>query len=91
MRNLHREFQLRGYKGEKQQDPGIQEIFVKHTEGHLGIKIGKAVVEVGMAVAEMVVHLPILRVYIAASAGVKLCLVVENLSDQAVLRTLACA
>lgn len=91
MRNLHRELQLRGYKVERQQDPEIQEIFVKHIEGRLGIKIGKAVVEVGMAVAEMVVHLPILRVCIAASEGVKLCLVVENVSDQAVLRTLACA
>lgn len=91
MRHLHREFPLRGYKVEKQQGPGIQDIFVKHIEGPLGIKIGKAVVEVVMAVAEMVLHLPILRVCIAVSEGVMLCLVVENVSDQAVLRTLACA
>lgn len=76
---------------EKQQGPGIQNILVKHIEVRLEIKTGKAVVEVVMALAEMVVHLPILRVCIAASEGVKLCLVVENVSDQAVLRTLACA
>lgn len=91
MRHLHRNFPLRGYKVEKQQGPGIQNIFVKHIEVRLGIKIGKAVVEVVMALAEMVVHLLILRVCNAAFGGVKLCLVVENVSDQAVLRTVAYA
>lgn len=91
MRHLHRNFPLRGYKVEKQQGRGIQDIFLKHIEVRLGIRIGKAVAEVVMAQAEMVVHLPILRVCIAASEGVKLCLMVENVSDRGVLRTLACA
>lgn len=64
---------------------------MKYIEVRLGIKTGKAVVEVVMALAEMVVRLPILRVCIAAAGGVKLCWVVENVSDQAVLRSLACA
>lgn len=57
----------------------------------LGIKIGKAAVEVVMAPAEMVARRPILRECIVAFEVVKLYLVVENVSDQAVLRTLACA
>lgn len=91
MRNLHRNSQLRGYMVEKQQRPLILSILVKHTEALLGIKTGKAAVEVVMAPAEMVVRRPILRVCIAAFEGVKLCLVVENVSDQAILRMLACA
>ena len=71
MRHLHRNLPLRGYKVEKQQDPGIRDILVKHIEVRLGIKTGKAVVEVVMALAEMVVHLPILRVCIAAAEGAK--------------------
>lgn len=90
MRNFRRKFPLRGYKVEKQQRPVILSILVKHIELRLGIESGKAVVEAVMARAEMV-HRPILRVCIAAFEGVKLCLVVENVSDQAVLRTLAFA
>lgn len=71
MRHLDRNLSLRGYKVEKQQGPGIRDILVKHIEVRLWIKTGKAVVEVMMALAEMVVHLPILRVYIAAAEGVK--------------------
>lgn len=72
MRHLHRNFPLHGYKVEKQQGRGIQDIFLNHIEVRLGIRIGKAVAEVVMALGEMVVHLQILRVCIAASEGVKL-------------------